>query len=308
MAASKRPKIKFETVEELLGAPVAQDGTEIVKIRDIHPFKDHPFKVLDDDKMEELVASIQANGVLSPVLIRPRREGGYEMISGHRRMHAAEKAGLDSIPSIIKEMTDDEAVIAMVDSNVQREELLPSERAWSFKMKMDAMKHQGERKDLKENNTDTSATEWPKLTVEQIGMESGLKKTQVKKYIRLTELIPSLLNWVDEKKLPITLAVDISYFSKEIQQWIYDYRKDNGILLAVQINALKELNNIENITKYTFTATMNGAIPEKKSNGRVNLSERKLNRYFPLRMTSSERERIILELLEDWKAAKDQQG
>lgn len=299
MAANNRPKIHFESVEELLGAPVMKDGTEVVKIKDIHPFKDHPFKVLDDDKMDELVESIKANGVFSPVLIRPREEGGYEMISGHRRLHASEKAGLISIPAIIKEMSDDEAIIAMVDSNVQREEILPSERAYSFKMKMDAMSRQGKRTDL------TSGHDVPKLTSEAIGEESGMTGRQVKRYIRLTELIPEILQWVDEKKISMVMGVDISYFDKEIQQWIVEYRRDNGILLPDQINALKELKNIDNITKYTFTSTMNNALPEKKVNGRVNLSEKKLNRYFPARMTSMERERIILELLEEWKERKN---
>ena len=306
-ANNNRPKIHFESVEELLGAPVMKDGTEYVKVKDIYPFKDHPFKVLDDDKMDELVESIKANGVLSPVLIRPREEGGYEMISGHRRLHASEKAGLDSIPAIIKEMSDDEAIIAMVDSNVQREEIFPSERAYSLKMKMDAMRRQGARTDLLEED-ETSRTECDKTkikTAEMVGDSVGLKARQVQKYVRLTELIPEILNWVDEKKMSITLAVDISYFDKELQQWIVDYKKDNGILLPEQIKELKELKNLENITKYTFTATMNNALPEKKVNGRVNLSEKKLNRYFPARMTSMERERIILELLEDWKARKD---
>lgn len=312
--AANRPKIHFESVEELLGAPVMKDGTEVVKIKDIHPFKDHPFKVLDDDKMDELVESIKANGVFSPVLIRPREEGGYEMISGHRRLHASERAGLTSIPAIIKEMTDDEAVIAMVDSNVQREEILPSERAYSFKMKMDAMSRQGKRTDLtsgtefQKSDDDTLGTEFQKLekwSRDVVGSEAGMTGRQVTKYIRLTFLIPEILAWVDEKRISMTMGVDISYFDKEIQQWIVEYRRDNGILLPDQINALKELKNINNITKYTFTATMNNALPEKKVNGRVNLSEKKLNRYFPARMTSMERERIILELLEDWKERKD---
>ena len=301
MAANNRPKIHFESVEELLGAPVMKDGTEVVKIKDIFPFKDHPFKVLDDEKMDELVESIKANGVLSPVLIRPRAEGGYEMISGHRRLHASEKAGLDSIPAIIKEMSDDEAVIAMVDSNVQREEILPSERAWSLKMKIDAMKHQGQ----KLSEEETLGRNVPKWSHEEVGAENGISGRQVKRYIRLTELIPELLEMVDEKKIGLMMAVDISFFDKELQHWIYDYRKECGILLPDQINALKELKNLDNITKYTFTATMNDALPEKKVNGRVNLSEKKLNRYFPARMTSTERERIILELLEEWKARKD---
>lgn len=298
--AVKRPEIHFETVEELLGVPQMQDGTELVKIRDIFPFKDHPFKVLDDEKMEELVESIRTNGVLTPVLIRPKSDGGYEMISGHRRLHAAEKAGLAKIPSIIKEMSDDDAVIAMVDSNVQREEILPSERAWSFKMKMDAMRHQGKGSDS------TSGLEGPKLTVDVIGAESGFKGRQVKRYIRLTELIPELLDLVDEKRLPITMAVDMSYFNEEIQGWLLDYFKTNGKITQKQMAALKELQNLSNITKYTFTATLNGALPESKGNGRVNLSERKLNKYFPPRMTAKERERIIIELLEKWKAEKDQ--
>ena len=304
--AANRPKIHFETVEELLGAPVMKDGTEVVKIKDIHPFKDHPFKVLDDAKMDELVESIKANGVFSPVLIRPREEGGYEMISGHRRLHASERAGLTSIPAIIKEMTDDEAVIAMVDSNVQREEILPSERAYSFKMKMDALRHQGFRSDLVKDENTASDTQCRRLeTAAIVGKEVGMGQVQVRKYVRLTELIPELLDLVDAKRITMTMAVDISYFDKEIQQWIVEYRRDNGILLPDQINALKELRNIDNITKYTFTATMNNALPEKKVNGRVNLSEKKLNRYFPARMTSMERERIILELLEDWKERKD---
>lgn len=302
--AVKRPEIHFESVEELLGIPQMQDGTELVKVRDIFPFKDHPFKVVDDEKMDELVESIRTNGVLTPVLIRPRSEGGYEMVSGHRRLHAAEKAGLEKIPSIIKEMSDDEAVIAMVDSNVQREEILPSERAWSLKMKMDALRRQGSRTDL--SDEDTSDTKCRRLETSAIvGKEIGMGQTQVKKYVRLTELIPELLDLVDEKKLTITMAVDMSYFNKEVQCWLLEYFKTNGKITLKQMAALKELQNLSNITKYTFTATLNGALPEGKGNGRVNLSERKLNKYFPARMTAKERERIIIELLEKWKAEKD---
>lgn len=158
----KREKIHFASVEELLGAPVDKEGTVEIRINQIYPFENHPFKVLDDEKMDELVESIKANGVLSPVLVRPDDEGSYEMISGHRRMHAAKLAGLTLIPAIIKEMTDDEATICMVDANVQREEILPSERAFSFKMKMDAMNRQGKRLDL----TETSGTEFHKLDVD----------------------------------------------------------------------------------------------------------------------------------------------
>ncbi|OON87414.1 chromosome partitioning protein ParB [Oribacterium sp. C9] len=302
--AANRPRIHFESVEELLGVPQMQDGTELVKIKDIFPFKDHPFKVLDDEKMDELVESIRTNGVLTPVLIRPRSEGGYEMVSGHRRLHAAEKAGLEKIPSIIKEMGDDEAVIAMVDSNVQREEILPSERAWSLKMKMEAVTKQGKRTDLVESST--SRTQCEKLSADEVGETMGLKARQVQKYIRLTELIPELLQMVDDKKLTISMAVDMSYFNEEVQGWMLDYIITNGKITLKQMAALKELENVANITKYTFTATLNGALPEGKGNGRVNLSERKLNKYFPPRMTARERERIIIELLEKWKAEKEQ--
>lgn len=304
--AVKRPEIHFESVEELLGVPQMQDGTELVKVRNIFPFKDHPFKVLDDEKMDELVESIRTNGVLTPVLIRPRSEGGYEMVSGHRRLHAAEKAGLEKIPSIIKEMSDDEAVIAMVDSNVQREEILPSERAWSFKMKMDALRNQGARSDLTSRHEVEKSSSKESWSSELVGKEAGMGGRQVQRYICLTNLIPDLLDLVDQKKFPMSMGVDASKFNEEVQGWLLDYYKTNGKITLKQMAALKELQNLSNITKYTFTATLNGALPEGKGNGRVNLSERKLNKYFPARMTAKERERIIIELLEKWKAEKDQ--
>lgn len=304
--AVKRPEIHFESVEELLGVPQMQDGTELVKVRDIFPFKDHPFKVVDDEKMDELVESIRTNGVLTPVLIRPRSEGGYEMVSGHRRLHAAEKAGLEKIPSIIKEMSDDEAVIAMVDSNVQREEILPSERAWSFKMKMDALRNQGARSDLTSRHEVEKSSSKESWSSELVGKEAGMGGRQVQRYICLTNLIPDLLDLVDQKKFPMSMGVDASKFNEEVQGWLLDYYKTNGKITLKQMAALKELQNLSNITKYTFTATLNGALPEGKGNGRVNLSERKLNKYFPARMTAKERERIIIELLEKWKAEKDQ--
>ena len=194
--AAKREKIHFASVDELLGAPnLTGEGTEMLKLESIHSFKNHPFKVIDDDKMSELKESIKVNGILSPVLVRPDGKGGYEMISGHRRMHAASMLGLDMIPAIVKEMSDDEAVIVMVDSNVQREEILPSERAFSLKMKMDALKRQGKRTDLEE----TSGTECQKLTGDQVGESFGLKDRQVRKYVKLTDLSPELMRMVDEK-------------------------------------------------------------------------------------------------------------
>ena len=263
--AAKREKIHFESVEELLGAPITKEGAGEIKIDQIFPFENHPFNVLDDDRMTELVESIKLNGVLSPVIVRPDDEGTYEMISGHRRMHAAKLAGLTTIPAIVKEMTNDEAVVLMVDANIQREEILPSERAFSLKMKMEAMNRQGQRTDL------TLGRDVPKWSHEEIGEEAGISGRQVKRYIRLTELVPELLDLVDEKKLGMMLAVDISFFDKEIQHWLFEYIKDNGFLKPAQVEALKNAPNIENVTQYTMIQLLNEALPEKKSCGKVSL-------------------------------------
>ena len=187
-------KIKLSGIDELLGVVNEESAMEI-DIASIHPFAGHPFRVVDDEKMQDLVESVSENGAIAPVLIRPAENNQYEMISGHRRMHAAELAGLSTIPAIVRDMTDDEAVIAMVDANIQREELLPSEKAFAFKMKMDAIKRQGNRRDL------TSDQNGPKLAAWEVGESNGISGTQVKRYIRLTELIPELLNLVDDKKL-----------------------------------------------------------------------------------------------------------
>ena len=300
--AAKREKIHFESVDELLGAPSIKDGTEEIRIDKIHPFKDHPFKVVDDDKMAELVESIKANGILSPVLVRPDNQGGYEMVSGHRRMHAAKLVGLEVVPAIVKEMTDDESVIVMVDSNVQREEILPSERAYSLKMKMDVVKRQGRRTDLE----DTSGTECRKLTGDAVGEEFGLRDRQVRKYVKLTDLIPELMQMVDEKVISIGMGYDISFFDKEVQKWIYEYRKENGILRPEQIEALKAQKNLENMQQYPVIQVLNSALSEPKTNGKVSLSERKLNKYFPSHMPSREREKVILELLAKWKEEQEE--
>lgn len=300
--AAKREKIHFESVEELLGAPITKEGASEIKIEQIFPFENHPFKVLDDDRMTELVESIKLNGVLSPVIVRPDDEGTYEMISGHRRMHAAKLAGLTTIPAIVKEMTNDEAVVLMVDANIQREEILPSERAFSLKMKMDAMNRQGQRTDL------TLGREVPKWSHEEIGEEAGISGRQVKRYIRLTELVPDLLDLVDEKKLGMMLAVDISFFDKEIQHWLYEYIKDNGFLKPVQVEALKNAPNIENVTQYTMIQLLNEALPEKKTCGKVSLSEKKLDKYFPPHFSAAQREKVIIGLLEEWKEKKDLEG
>ncbi len=294
MASRVASKIKMATVDELLGVPEIAGTMEVDTYR-IHSFENHPFKVIDDEKMDSLVESIRENGVLNPVIVRPDSSGNYEMISGHRRLRACQIIGLEKIPAIVKEMTDDESIIYMVDSNIQREELLPSEKAFAFKMKMEAMSRQGQRTDL------TSGPKGPRLTVEIIGDEVGMKSRQVKRYIRLTYLIPELLEMVDQKKLGVNLAVDISFFDNEVQQWIYEYIKENGFLKPNQVEALKDQPNLENMTQYIVISVLNSALPEKRPTGKVALSEKKLDKYFPPHYTARQREEVILTLLEQWK-------
>ena len=293
MAGRVAGKIKLQSVDELLGVPEIA-GTQEIEIGRIHSFPNNPFKVLDDDKMESLVDSIRENGILNPVIVRPDQTGDYEMVSGHRRLHAAGIVGLVKIPAIVKEMSDDEAIIKMVDANIQREEILPSERAWSLKMKMDAIKRQGKRSDL------TSDQNGPKLSAVEVGESAGISSTQVKRYIRLTELIPEILDLVDQKKVQFTLAVDISYFDEQVQKWIYEYIKDNGFLKPVQIAALKEQANLSNASQYNVISILNGALPQKSSSAKVSLSEKKLDKYFPPHYSAKQREEVIIQLLEQW--------
>ena len=293
MAGRVAGKIKLQSVDELLGVPEIA-GTQEIEIGRIHSFPNHPFKVLDDDKMESLVDSIRENGILNPVIVRPDQTGDYEMVSGHRRLHAAGIVGLVKIPAIVKEMSDDEAIIKIVDANIQREEILPSERAWSLKMKMDAIKRQGKRSDL------TSDQNGPKLSAVEVGESAGISSTQVKRYIRLTELIPEILDLVDQKKVQFTLAVDISYFDEQVQKWIYEYIKDNGFLKPVQIAALKEQANLSNASQYNVISILNGALPQKSSSAKVSLSEKKLDKYFPPHYSAKQREEVIIQLLEQW--------
>lgn len=300
MASRVAGKIKLQSVDELLGVPEIA-GTQEIEIGRIHSFPNHPFKVLDDEKMDTLVESIRENGILNPVIVRPDNSGDYEMISGHRRLHAAGIAGLNKVPAIVKEMTDDEAIINMVDANIQREEILPSERAFSFKMKMEAMSRQGKRNDL------TSGHDVPKLTTDEIGEENGMSGRQVKRYIRLTELIPELLDYVDSKKIGLVLAVDLSYLDEQIQKWVYEYYKDNGFLKPAQVEALKNQPNLSNANQYNIISIMNDALPKKSTAAKVSLSEKKLDKYFPPHYSAKERENVIIRLLEQWSEQQKQE-
>ncbi|WP_034444595.1 ParB/RepB/Spo0J family partition protein [Butyrivibrio sp. AE2032] len=302
--AVKREKIKFESVEQLLGAPITSETTVELEINHIRPFKSHPFKVIDDSRMEDLVKSISLNGVLTPVIVREIEEPGqYEMISGHRRMHAAKLAGLRTIPAVIKKFTDEEATIAMVDANVQREEILPSERAFSLKMKMEALNsRQGKRTDLTCGNDCHKLEEAGTKSRAIVGKDAGMSERSVQNYIKLTELVPEVMDLVDQKKIGVTMGVDVAGFDKELQGWIYEYFRDNNFLKPVQIQALKDTPNLENIAQRTVIQIMNDALPDSnsKANGKVTLSEKKLNKYFPPHFSSKQREMVIVGLLEKW--------
>lgn len=296
MASKMSERLNFKSVEELLGV-VNEESAMDIEICKISGFKGHPFKVVDDEKMQELVESIKVNGVLSPVLIRPTGMDTYEMISGHRRLHAAQLAGLTAIPSIIREMTDDEAVIAMVDANIQREELLPSERAFAFKMKLEALRHQG-----------TSRHNVGKLGVESaeiVGEGSGLGGRQVQRYIRLTELIPELLEYVDLKRIPFTSAVESSYLDQEIQKWLFEYIRDNGLVKPKQITLLRESCKTGIMTEGKLINILNDSQPGRTPSTKNLISEKKLRKYFPSDYTEEDMRSVIVELLEQWSQGKE---
>jgi len=297
MANKVKEKMKLTSIDELLGVPATnENGTEEIDISLIQPFKNHPFKVLDDEKMDDLVDSVIKQGIISPVIVRPKGNGTYEMISGHRRMHAAKKAHLSKIPAIVMDLTDDESTIIMVDANLQREEVLPSERAFSFKMKMDAMRHQGS---CRHDGDKLSPAE--RKTAAIVGAGSGMAPRSVHRYIKLTELIPELLEMVDNKKLSLVNGVDIASFDKEVQEYLLTYIKEKGGISPAQLTALKNQPNLENLTPYTVMTLMKEAGANKPKSKKVSFTEKKLNQFFPADYSASKREKIIIELLTKWK-------
>ena len=302
MASKMSERLYFKSVEELLGV-VNEEAAMDIEIYKISGFKGHPFKVVDDEKMQELVESIKANGVLSPVLIRPTGMDTYEMISGHRRLHAAELAGLTAIPSIIREMTDDEAVIAMVDANIQREELLPSEKAFAYKMKLEAMKHQGDRTDITsgQNGQKSAGSVSRDLLADQVGESSK----QIQRYIRLTELITELLEYLDLKRIQFTSAVEISYLDKEIQRWLFEYIRDNGLVKPKQIALLRKACETGIMTEGKLIAILNDSQPGRTPSTKNLISEKKLRKYFPANYTEEDMRSVIVELLEQWSQGKE---
>ena len=299
MAGRAGQKIKLTSIDELLCVPETE-GTVDIDVRAIYPFENHPFKVLDDEKMDELVESIKANGVLTPVLLRPDDEGTYEMISGHRRLHAAKRAGLLRIPAIVKEMTNDEATIVMVDSNVQREEILPSEKAFAYRMKLEAIKRQGARTDL------TSPQNGAKLVAaDVVGQSMGVSGTQVSRMVRLTELITPLLNMVDEKRLAVSVGVEISFMNKNVQQWIYEFIRENGMIKQEQLMELRKYRDDNNMTQEQLINILTGSASSTPVSKKITLNERKLHKFFPAYYSKTEMEQVIFGLLAQWKQAQE---
>ena len=294
-------KIKLQSVDELLGVPEIA-GTQEIELGRIHSFPNHPFKVLDDEKMDTLVESIRENGILNPVIVRPDQNGDYEMISGHRRLHAAGIVGLNKVPAIVNEMSDDEAIIKMVDANIQREEILPSEKAYAYKMKLEAMKRSAGRP-TKENACQSGTH---LRSDQELASQVGESARSIQRYIRLTYLVTELLEMIDLKKLQFVMAVDISYFDEQIQNWICEYIKDNGFIKPVQISALKNYPNLSKANQFSVISIMNDALPKKSSSAKVSLSEKKLDKYFPSHFTAKERENVIIQLLEQWSAEQKQ--
>ena len=281
--------IQLTSYNELLGIDESVNpGTnQIVEVplSELYPFKNHPFQVRDDEKMEETVESIRNYGVLNPGLVRPRTEGGYEIVAGHRRKRGCELAGKATMPVLVRDYTDDEAVVIMVDSNIQRENILPSEKAFAYRMKLEAMKHQGAK-----GNGDTA---------DLVGKEAGDSGRKVQRYIRLTELLPELLEMVDDGKVKFIPAVSLSFLSKEEQSWVFKCMLENSISVSgAMAETMKKHSEDGKLTELAVQLIL---CEEKKDTGKVTIPANKISRYFPKDYSRQQIEQVIFELLEDWK-------
>ena len=279
----------------------SNEKVQQIPLSEIRPFKNHPFKVVDDELMQQTIDSIMQVGILNPAIIRPMPEGGYEMVAGHRRLHAADLAGLKTIPAIVRDLTDDEAVILMVDSNLQREEILPSERAMAYKMKLEALKHQGARTDL------TSAQVAPKLSTALIGEQDNVSKDTVKRYIRLTELDPKLQQMVDEKKIALTPAVELSYLKPEEQSLLLDtIDSEQATPSLSQAQRMKKLSGEGKLTDDTMLEIM---MEQKKPEGwNLTLPIAQIKKFFPRSYTPQKMQETIMKLLEAWQKKRQRQN
>ena len=278
-----------------------REQVQQIPIGELFPFKNHPFKVLDDESMQRTVESVEQYGVLSPLIARPRAEGGYEIISGHRRQHAAQLAGLDALPVIVRQMDDDAAVLLMVDSNLQRENILPSERAFAYKMKLEALKNQGARSDL------TSVQVAPKLSTEKIGEEVGMSKDNVKRYIRLTNLVPELLDMVDEKKIAFKPAVELSYLDEAQQRDFLEAMNDTQN--APSLSQAQRLKRLAQEGHFSYDVAFAVMGEEKKDElDKVVIKNDTLRKYFPRSYTPKQMEDTIIKLLEQWQRKQQRQN
>lgn len=294
MKSSAR-NIELKSVDDLFATEEIREDTQREKVQNIpleelHPFKNHPFKVKDDAAMQDTVDSVREYGVLVPAIARPDPNGGYELIAGHRRHHASELAGKETMPVIIRDLDDDAATIIMVDSNLQREELLPSERAFAYKMKLEALKHQGKK---------TLDQLGPKWSTQEIGKAGNDSMSQVKRFIRLTELIPTLLDMVDERKIAFNPAVELSYLKKEEQTLLLEAMDSEQATPSLsQAQRLKKFSQQKMLSLDVMRAVMS---EEKKTDlDRVTLKNETLRRYFPKSYTPKQMEDTIIKLLEGW--------
>ena len=297
--------VSLNTYADIFSTEQSRAEDRLEKVREIplaelHPFKNHPFKVLDDESMQRTVESIARFGVLSPAIARPSPDGGYELVAGHRRHHACELVGMETMPVIVRELDDDAATILMVDSNLQRETLLPSERAFAYKMKLEAIKHQGMRSDL------TSTQVAQKLSVQQVGDEAGVSKDTVRRFIRLTELIPELLDMVDQKQIAFNPAVELSFLKPEEQKQLLeamDYAQATPSLSQAQ-----RLKKYSQEGKCTFEVMCTVMDEEKKTDlDRVIIKQDVLRKYFPKSYTPKQMEDTIIRLLEQWQRKKQRE-
>ena len=296
--AKAKTSITTENRSGLAADVAAKEQQTEMPLSDLHPFEGHPFKVLDDELMEQTVESIKQIGVVSPLIVRPDPEGGFEILSGPRRLHAAQLAGLETVPVIVKEMDDDAAIIFMVDSNLQRENILPSERAFSYKMKLEAMKHQGQRGDLTSDQVGQKS--W---AVNQLADDANESKTQVQRFIRLTNLIPEILDMVDEKKIAFNPAVELSYLKPSEQKEFLeamDYAQASPSLSQAQ--RLKKLSQEGDCTLDAMCEVMNEI--KKDELDHVTIKNEVLRKYFPKSYTPKQMQDTIIRLLEKWQRSK----
>ena len=295
-------KIKLASLDELLGVVNEESAMEI-EINKIHAFKNHPFKVLDDESMQRTVESVEQYGVLSPLIARPRPEGGYEIISGHRRQHAAQLAGLDALPVIVRNMDDDAAVLLMVDSNLQRENILPSERAFAYKMKLEAIKNQGARSDL----TSGQIVQKSKLSIERVAEDAGEGYKTVQRFIRLTNLIPELLDMVDEKKIAFNPAVELSYLDTNQQRDFLEAMNDTQN--APSLSQAQRLKKLAQEGHFSYDVAFAVMGEEKKDElDKVVIKNDTLRKYFPRSYTPKQMEDTIIKLLDQWQRKQQRQN